>query len=451
MNFAMNDLRPSQKAVRRSDDCSARLQQTESEMTSESGPILESPDASGAARSLMEDTKARGSRIPSKQPTILVVDDDSSIRLLIGSALECWGYRVDLASSGNEAKEMIDRDSFDLILTDMLMPDGDGFTLLDWVRANRPGLPVVMVSAASDIGMAIDSMHRGACDYLLKPFDHRKLFETIRRALEQRLEILHARAYEHNLKKELRIRTDMLRWAVNDLQRTHELMLLTLGDALDLRDSETEGHSKRVTAYSIALARALKISPREIKVLAQGALLHDVGKIAIPDAILRKPSKLTEEEQEIMRAHCVRGYEMLCRIPFLADASEIVLSHHERFDGSGYPRRLRGSKIPLGARVFAVADTLDAITSDRPYHKASSFAAARDNIQEGSGTQFDPTVVEAFSKISCEVWLKLREESVGEGGDRVLLREVFLNLPDFSGLQDFIAMNFSDPQALAVS
>ncbi len=407
------------------------------------GSSLELPEASGPARSHFEDPKECGSRIPYKQQTILVVDDDSSMRLLIGSTLERWGYKVHLASSGNDAKEMVDRDRFDLILTDILMQDGDGLGLLDWVRANQPGIPVVMISAASDVGMAIDSMHRGACDYLLKPFDHRKLFETIRRALEKQLEILDARVYQDNLKRELCIRTDMLRWAVNDLQRTHDLVLLTLGDALDLRDSETEGHSKRVTAYSIALARALKISPREIKVLAQGALLHDVGKIAIPDAILRKPDKLTEEEQATMRAHCERGYEMLCRIPFLADASEIVLTHHERFDGGGYPRGLRGKEIPLEARIFAVADTLDAMTSDRSYQKARTFATAREGIQKGSGSQFDPEVVEAFSKISCDVWMNLRAESLGGEKGRAFLREVLVNLPDFSGLQDLIAMNFS--------
>lgn len=435
----MNDHRPSHEKVKQARHCTAKLQLIEGEPNPESRSSAASLHASDAVDSC-------ASKVPCKQPSVLVVDDELATRLLIESTLERWGYRVYLASSGREAKEMVDRIAFDLILSDVMMQDGDGFMLLDWVRANQPGLPVVMVSAACDIAMALDSMHRGACDYLLKPFDHRKLFETIRRALEQRLEILNARAQQHKLKNEICIRTDMLRWAVNDLQRTHDLMLLALGDALDLRDSETEGHSKRVTAYSIALARALKISPIETKVLAQGALLHDVGKIAVPDAILRKPGKLSEHEQEIMRMHCEHGYEMLCRIPFLADASEIVLAHHEHFDGSGYPRGLRGKEIPLGARVFAIADSLDAITSDRPYHKAHTFAAAYEKIQDSSGTQFDPEVVDAFSEIPCDVWIKLRAETAGE--ESGFLREVLMNLPDFSSLQDLIAMSFSD--ALAV-
>jgi putative nucleotidyltransferase with HDIG domain len=447
----MNDQQCSHKTMQRPDDCGLGLHLAECEIGLKQAFSSEPLDTGGPAVSWLANSEASGSRILHKQPSILVVEDESPIRLLIGSTLERWGYRVHLASGGNEARQAIDRDAFDLILTDVMMQDGDGLTLLDWVHSKQPDLPVVIVSAASDIGMAIDSMHRGACDYLLKPFDHRKLFETIRRALEQRLEILEARAYQHNLKQELRIRTDMLRWAVDDLQRTHDLMLLTLSDALDLRDSETEGHSKRVTAYSIALARALKISPLEIKVLAQGALLHDVGKIAVPDAILRKPGKLTKEEQEIMRTHCMRGHEMLCRIPFLADASEIVLAHHEHFDGSGYPRGLGGSGIPFGARIFAVADSLDAITSNRPYHNAQTFNAAREEIQTRSGAQFDPDVVEAFTKVPCDVWSTLRAETIGGERDHSVLREVLSNLPDLSGLQDLIAMSFSDAQAPVVA
>ena len=382
-------------------------------------------------------------RTPDKQPSILVVDDSAPTRLFIKSALERWGYQVQLAASGNEAKTTIEHHVFDLILSDVVMRDGDGLNLLDWMSTERPGTPVVMISGASDVQIAIDSIHRGACDYVVKPFDVEKLFESVRRALQQRLFVFQNQTYQHNLKQELRVRTEMLRWAVDDLQRTHNLMLLALSDALDLRDSETEGHSRRVTAYSITLAKALKLSSVEIKVLSEGALLHDVGKIAVPDSILLKPGKLTKREQEIMRTHCARGYEMLCRIPFLSDASEIVRAHHERFDGKGYPRGLRGSEIPIGARIFAVADTLDAITSHRSYHKARSFDSAREEIQNCSGTQFDPEVVEAFSKISTRRWQEVRAQTLGDERCDVFLREALLNLPDFTGLQDLVSGSFS--------
>jgi len=198
------------------------------------------------------------------------------------------------------------------------------------------------------------------------------------------------------------------------LEHSYDVTLEALGDALDLKDSETEGHSKRVTAYTIALARAIGIPPAAIKVIARGAFLHDIGKMAIPDEILRKPGSLSPEEQEVMRDHCTRGYHMLRKIPFLAEAAEIVFSHQEHFDGSGYPSGLRGNEIPIGSRVFAVADTLDAITSDRPYRRARNFDIAREEILRCSGTQFDPAVVEVFLKIPNDLWHELRSEITGQ-------------------------------------
>jgi putative nucleotidyltransferase with HDIG domain len=262
--------------------------------------------------------------------------------------------------------------------------------------------------------VAIDSMRRGAYDYLLKPFEREHLVSTVQRALEHRQALQESHNYQQNLEQVVRARTEMLRQAMEDLEHSYDVTLEALGDALDLKDSETEGHSKRVTAYTIALARAIGITPAEIKVIARGAFLHDIGKMAIPDEILRKPGMLNSEEQEVMRDHCTRGYHMLRKIPFLSEAAEIVYSHQEHFDGAGYPNRLRGGQIPIGARIFAVADTLDAITSDRPYRKARSFDVAREEILRCSGSQFDPSVVEVFLKIPNELWLELRSEITGQ-------------------------------------
>ena len=165
-----------------------------------------------------------------------------------------------------------------------------------------------------------------------------------------------------------------------------------------------------MTAFTIALARGAGVPPHQIPVVARGAFLHDIGKMAIPDAILLKPSKLQADEQKVMREHCARGYQMLRKIPFLQEAAEIVYSHQEHYDGSGYPRGLKGEQIPLGARIFAVADTLDAITSDRPYRKATSFAAARLEIKRCAGTQFDPKVVEVYLSLPDQLWEDLRAE-----------------------------------------
>jgi putative nucleotidyltransferase with HDIG domain len=345
---------------------------------------------------------------------ILVVDDENQVRAMIGSTLERHGYEVYLASNGREALEFISLNNFDLVLTDIVMQDVNGIALLERIHSQMPNLPVVMVTAIHDISVAIDSMRRGAYDYLLKPFEREHLMSTVHRALDHKQILDESHNYQQSLEQMVRARTEMLRHAMEDLEHSYDVTLEALGDALDLKDSETEGHSKRVTAYTIALARAIGIPPADIKVIARGAFLHDVGKMAIPDEILRKPGTLTMDEQSVMREHCTRGYHMLRKIPFLAGAAEIVFCHQEHFDGSGYPSGIRGHEIPIGARVFAVADTLDAITSDRPYRRARSFDAAREEILRCSGTQFDPSVVEVFLKIPNELWQELRSEISGQ-------------------------------------
>ena len=370
---------------------------------------VQSPSARARAEA---DTRGPGKmRRPAR---ILVVDDEAHVRSMIGATLERQGYDVQMAACGREAFETLERNAFDLVLTDIVMQDGNGIALLERVHAQQPHLPVVMVTAIHDISVAIDSMRRGAYDYLLKPFEREHLVSTVQRALEHRQALQESHNYQQNLEQVVRARTEMLRQAMEDLEHSYDVTLEALGDALDLKDSETEGHSKRVTAYTIALARATGITPAEIKVIARGAFLHDIGKMAIPDEILRKPGSLNAEEQEVMRDHCTRGYHMLRKIPFLSEAAEIVYSHQEHFDGGGYPNRLRGGEIPIGARIFAVADTLDAITSDRPYRKARSFDVARGEILRCSGTQFDPTVVEVFLKIPNELWHELRSEITGQ-------------------------------------
>lgn len=341
---------------------------------------------------------------------ILVVDDELPIRTLLGAMLERHGYACEMATSGRDALAALERNSFQLVLSDIVLRDMDGVALLERIRHLYPSVPIVMITAVHDLNVAVDVMRRGACDYLLKPFEKDQLLLAVERAMDRRKELEEHQLYRQNLEQMVRARTEMLRHTMEDLEHSYDVTLEALGDALDLKDSETEGHSKRVTAFTIALARAMGLSPAEIKVIARGAFLHDIGKMAIPDMILRKAGKLTPEEQLIMREHCDRGYQILRKIPFLSGAAEIVYSHQEHYDGSGYPNGLRGRKIPIGARIFAVADTLDAITSDRPYRMARSFEVAQAEILRCAGTQFDPGVVEVFLKIPNELWQELRAE-----------------------------------------
>src|ERR1700733_3845723 len=345
------------------------------------------------------------------QERILVVDDEEAVRRVVAALLECCGYEITALEGAEEALTRLQQDpDYDLVLSDIMMPGIDGLTLLEQIVTDHPGMPVVMCSAVNDVHVATNAFRRGAIDYILKPFERAELQSVVMRAVEQgRLRKQNA-VYRHNLEAIASSRTGRLRSTMQDLERSYDITLEAMGDALDLRDEETEGHSKRVTAYTIALARAMGLDSDELRVIARGAFLHDIGKIATPDNILLKPGRLNAEEMSIMREHCERGYEMVRKIPFLREAAEIVYAHQERFDGSGYPRGLRGKEIPLGARIFAIADTLDAMTSDRPYRKGTTFAAASEEIARCSGGQFDPQIVELFLALPTESWAELRAE-----------------------------------------
>src|SRR5277367_3554799 len=340
---------------------------------------------------------------------ILVVDDEEAIREIVCAILAAAGYACKQAGSGMEALALLNSgEVFELMLSDLMMADLDGIGLLERTKEKFPDMPVVMVTAVHDISVALAAIRNGAYDYLLKPFEREQLLNAVGRSLENRRLKVENRTYQTNLESLVEARTDQLQAAMADLERSYDITLQALGDALDLKDAETEGHSRRVTAFTIAIARAMGVPREQILVIARGAFLHDIGKMAIPDNILRKPGKLDDNERTIMREHCYHGYQMLKKIPFLTEACDIVYSHQEHFDGSGYPRGLKGEEIPLGSRIFSVADTLDAITSDRPYRAARSMAVARKEIQDWSGKQFDPAVVQVFSEMPDEIFVELK-------------------------------------------
>ena len=348
-------------------------------------------------------------RVPSMQDRILVVDDEEAIREIVASMLGAAGYATQQAGSGMEALAKLNSgEEFELMLSDLMMADLDGIGLLERTKEKYPDMPVVMVTAVHDISVALAAIRNGAYDYLLKPFEREQLLNTVSRALENRRLKVENRTYQTNLESLVKARTDQLQAANRELIGSYDITLQALGDALDLKDRETEGHSRRVTAFTMAIARAMGLPAEQVATIARGAFLHDIGKMAIPDKILNKPAKLTAEETAIMREHCFKGYQIVKKIPFLKEACDIVYSHQEHYDGSGYPRGLKGEEIPLGARIFSVADTLDAITSDRPYRRARSLAEARKEIQAWSGRQFDPDVVAVFQQMPDEIFEELR-------------------------------------------
>jgi putative nucleotidyltransferase with HDIG domain len=346
---------------------------------------------------------------------ILIVDDEEPIREIVASMLGAAGYLCKQAGSGMEALAVLSsNDEFELMLSDLMMADLDGIGLLERTKEKYPDMPVVMVTAVHDISVALAAIRNGAYDYLLKPFEREQLLNTVSRALENRRLKVENRTYQLNLESLVKARTEQLQATVRELERSYDITLEALGDALDLKDRETEGHSRRVTLFTIAIAQAMGLPREQITVIARGAFLHDIGKMAIPDNILNKPGKLEPHEMAIMKEHAYHGYQIVKKIPFLADAAEIVYSHQEWFNGDGYPRHLRGEEIPLGARIFSVADTFDAITSDRIYRPAQPYAAARDEIARFSGRQFDPEIVKVFLGMPDKVWEDLRKEIEGQ-------------------------------------
>jgi putative nucleotidyltransferase with HDIG domain len=342
---------------------------------------------------------------------ILVVDDEETIREIVCSMLGAAHFQTRQAANGVEALAILESgDEFDLVLSDLMMAEMDGIALLERAKERYPDMPVVMVTTVHDISVALQAIHNGAYDYLPKPFEREQLLNTVRRALENRRLKRENDAYRTNLEALVAARTQQWKTALSKLEESYDITLAALGDALDLKDNETEFHSRRVTAFTIAIAKKLGLPKEDIKVIARGAFLHDFGKIAIPDEILRKPGKLTESQMDTMKEHCYLGYKIISRIPFLAEASEIIYSHQERYDGTGYPRRLKGDEIPLGARIFSIADTLDAMRTDRPYRKAQSIQAVRKEIEAWSGRQFDPQIVKVFLEMPDNIWEDLRKD-----------------------------------------
>ena len=335
---------------------------------------------------------------------VLAVDDELAASKLIALMLSSPAFHCTTASSGEEALVALQGERFDAVISDLQMPGISGLELLTQVRRSYPHMAFLVTTGVDDLEVGVQAMRCGADDYLVKPLRESAIRVSLESALHKRQLEQEVENYRQHLEEMVVERTGRLHAALHQLENNYESTLQALGAAIDLRDSETAGHSRRVCRYSLEIARAIGWSEKQLENLARGAYLHDIGKLGIPDRILLKPGLLSVEERKLMQRHVQIGFDLVKGIDFLSEASEIVLMHHERYDGGGYPRGLRGSEILLGARIFAIADTLDAITSDRPYRRASAFESAREIIRQCSGSQFDPLVVDVFLNVPEETW-----------------------------------------------
>src|SRR3989475_1128239 len=345
------------------------------------------------------------------KPRLLIVDDETEVRSVLHDLL-CGSYELAEAATSEEALARLREDDFELVISDITMSGMSGLEMIPHVKAISPDTVIVMISGMQTIESAINALRLGAFDYLMKPFDLRQAEAAVTRALEYHELAAAKRRYENHLEELVEQRTAELDQALDSLENAYRTTLQALTAALETRDAETHGHSERVVTFSLRLGREYGLSGPEMKALEFGSLLHDIGKIGVPDAILRKPAKLTDEEWVRMREHPVHGQQILRGIKFLEGAAKVVAQHHEKWDGSGYPLGLKAEEIDLCARIFSVADAFDAITSDRVYRTGKSYEEAAQELDDWANKQFDPTVIEAFHRVPPDDWEELRQRSV---------------------------------------
>jgi putative nucleotidyltransferase with HDIG domain len=356
-------------------------------------------------------------------PRILIVDDEVEITEILADLLS-EEYQCLKAGSAEDALARLREGDFQLVISDITMPGMSGLEMIPHVKDLSPQTVVVMISGMQTVESAIGALRLGAFDYLMKPFDLRQVEAVVKRALEHHDLVVAKQRYENHLEELVEQRTAELDRALNSLEAAYRSTLQALTAALETRDSETHGHSERVVTYSLRLGREYGLNSDAMKSLEFGSLLHDIGKIGVPDSILRKPAKLTEEEWVRMREHPLHGQQILRGIEFLQGAARVVAQHHEKWDGTGYPHGLRQEEIDICARIFAVADAFDAITSDRVYRRGKSYEAAAQELDDWAGRQFDPKVVEAFHRVPKEDWEELHRQSLLPKHDQFDVRQV---------------------------
>lgn len=323
------------------------------------------------------------------QESILTVDDEESIRRLLLQKLSSEGYQCKQAGNAEQALDKLRNNLIDLVILDIRMPGKSGIELLPEIKVSYPDTAVIMATATSDINVAIQCMKQGASDYLTKPFNLDEVILSVDRALEKRRLELEIKEYQQHLEEKVEEQAKKIRASFLSA-------ITALAYALEAKDEYTSGHSLRVADISVAIAKEMGLPQESVDKIKLAALVHDIGKIGVREVVLNKPAGLTDEEFDHIRKHPEIGEHILAPIAEDKEILKIVRNHHGWYDGTGYPDQIKGDQILLGARILAVADAYEAMTSERPYRKAMSDEVACIEIERGKGTQFDPEVVDAF-------------------------------------------------------
>ncbi len=359
--------------------------------------------------------------------SVLVIEPSVIIRKTLIDFL-IPNYDCDEADCIGVAFEQISKKNFDVVVSNFDLHDSNALDLLASIQFLSPATTVILMGQKDSTKNVIEAFRAGAFDYLQKPFDLKQLEDSIEKAIVRSKTKRLKENYEARLEKVVNEKTLELDRALEDVENSYRATLKVLVQALEARDCETHGHSERVVTFSLRLAHELGLEKEKMRSLELGALLHDIGKIAVPDRILRKPAKLTEKEWDKMKLHPMQGYKIMREIPFLRDAAKIVAEHHERWDGNGYPNQLRGEEIDFTARIFSVADAFDAMISDRVYKKGRSFEDAVSELVKNAGTQFDPEVVAAFKNIPKKDWETLSLRSRKNNNEIISSQKIVLEL-----------------------